>query len=307
MNANAVPWLGFGTGDLVDALGESEAENVLNAAFEAGFRYFDTARLYGSGDTEKVIGRCFQKRRGKVVITTKAGILPWKDLRARRFLNKGRAALGFKQKPVENVFNAFALDQLKSSLNRSLKYLKTDYIDILLLHECSLETVLRDEIIDWAETLKKEGKIRSFGTAARRLETLDIIDAKPSGIDIVQFETNPLHTSSNVANEPQFQYVTHSALALTLPIVKEFVTQHTDQVHALSTKIGWDIRDLSHVAAHFLLFAHHQNHRSPVLFSTKQPHRINDLVRRIESLSEYDLNGLTAIRSALAAHTATNV
>ena len=69
------PTVGFGCGSLTGS-GPSNPIRVLETAFDAGVRHFDTARYYGYGEGEGILGRFLKGRRSEVTITTKFGIEP---------------------------------------------------------------------------------------------------------------------------------------------------------------------------------------------------------------------------------------
>src|ERR1051325_1954253 len=69
------PVIGFGCSALTGT-SRGTANRILEAAFEAGVRHFDTARYYGYGEGEGILGRFLKSRRSEVTITTKFGIEP---------------------------------------------------------------------------------------------------------------------------------------------------------------------------------------------------------------------------------------
>ena len=135
--------IGLGTG-------KSEAESIelVRAALDLGVTYFDTAALYG---TEPILGRAFRPgERSKVVISTKAHIHSGD--------RRGTGVL-----PAANVV---------ASLERSLRNLNTDYIDVFMLHGVAPAALdpTRSEIVATLLTEKAKGKLRHLGiteTAAR--------------------------------------------------------------------------------------------------------------------------------------------
>src|ERR1035438_8960391 len=68
--------LGMGTGRLMGATTLRESLGLLEAAFDAGIRHFDTAPSYGSGQSEGCLGEFLSRHRNTVTITTKYGIAP---------------------------------------------------------------------------------------------------------------------------------------------------------------------------------------------------------------------------------------
>jgi len=124
-------------------------------ALDRGITFFDTANVYGNGHSEELIGEAFAHCRDRVVIATKAGMLP------------SFSAMDFT--PIA----------LRASLEGSLRRLKTDYVDVFQLHNPVLDTILPpSEVADLLLRLRDEGKIRAFGVSTKSPdEALEFIGA----------------------------------------------------------------------------------------------------------------------------------
>jgi D-threo-aldose 1-dehydrogenase len=113
--------LGFGGGPLGRAASDEAARAILDAAWQAGIRYFDTAPLYGTGESERRIGAALRARpRSDFVLSSKVGRL----LRPTGSSGPGR----------EIVFD-YSRDGALSSFDASLARLGLERIDILLIHD----------------------------------------------------------------------------------------------------------------------------------------------------------------------------
>jgi aryl-alcohol dehydrogenase-like predicted oxidoreductase len=122
-----------------------EAEKLVGKALNLGITSFDTAENYGSGLSEEYLGTILKKNhRSKVVICTKFGLGTRED--GQMYAVEGRG----RRKYVEEA------------LDRSLKRLKTDYVDIYNYHRIDPETPF-EETLDALEGLVRAGKIRSLG------------------------------------------------------------------------------------------------------------------------------------------------
>jgi len=121
--------------------------NALQTAFESGINFYDTADLYGNGHSEELLGEVFANRRDQIVIATKGGMLPHSTF---------------------HMPQDFSSRHIGHAITASLKRLKTDYIDLYLLHSPKIEDIQgNDELLRTLETSKKEGKIISYGISAR--------------------------------------------------------------------------------------------------------------------------------------------
>ena len=94
--AEGGPRIGLGSGDLFLDGRSGDAVRLIQAAYDVGYRYFDTARLYGDGQAEHVLGAALAERRDSVVITSKAGIVPWSMQTSARIAAKAGRLLGLK-------------------------------------------------------------------------------------------------------------------------------------------------------------------------------------------------------------------
>src|SRR5262245_12759859 len=146
------PVLGFGCSALLGPKSRADGLALLEAAYDAGIRHFDVARSYGYGDAEGLLGEFLQGRRHEVTVTTKFGLQPMKSVaRLRTLVGVGRRlmrlspmlrrALGARARSLVKS-GAFGVDEARSSLETSLRELKTERIDIYLLHQCSPEDCL---------------------------------------------------------------------------------------------------------------------------------------------------------------------
>ncbi|WP_207430204.1 aldo/keto reductase [Sabulibacter ruber] len=120
---------------------------LLHQALEQGINFFDTADLYDKGQNEELVGKAFQGKRDQVIIATKVG-------------NQWRPdGSGWDWNPTK----AYILEAVEKSLRR----LQTDYIDLYQLHGGTIEDPI-DETIEAFELLKQQGKIRHYGISSIR-------------------------------------------------------------------------------------------------------------------------------------------
>ena len=121
-----------------------ESLRTLHEALDSGVNFFDTSDHYSQGESEKLIGEAFSRKRDKIIIGTKAGTLYTKSgsflLRIRPLL---RPASKFLE-PMKIQFHLmrakqkrfdFSSEYLIKAVERSLLRLKTDYIDLFQLHK----------------------------------------------------------------------------------------------------------------------------------------------------------------------------
>lgn len=118
-----------------------EVAELINTALEEGINFFDHADIYGGGKSEEVFAEAIDMKpsiREKIIIQTKCGI------------RKG--------------YYDFSKEHILKSVDGSLKRLKTDYIDVLLLHRP--DTLMEpEEVAEAFSILHSSGKVRNFGVS----------------------------------------------------------------------------------------------------------------------------------------------
>ena len=282
--------IGLGTGDVYGRTTTQASLNVIGAALDEGIRYFDTARLYGDGTAEEVLGAALFGVRHEVIIASKAGIVPWSMRLGRRVFTKAgsvahKVSGGVLPAPPlpDALYNAFDGRTLIRSVEASLNALKTDYLDILLLHECSLEALQRDDVQRTLETLKAAGKVRATGIAATQVETLRIMQTSLAPqLDVVQAPANILARQEvDYGVRSPSVLITHSTLRPVLDAVTDRLQSDADFRHEFKRITGADPNDTGALVNLLLAHAQHANPDGVVLFSTLKPQRINGLKTRV--------------------------
>ena len=155
--------LGFGGANIgFTDISDKIVDRMFGAALELGVNLIDTAAMYG--DSEEKIGRALRDRRQRYLLCTKCGrcLPPKRSLNGffMRLQRKLRRSMGLKEKYESLDWHPRAIEW---SLHRSLRRLKTDYIDLLLLHSCSEETLQKEEVLDVLRRARKSGKVRFIG------------------------------------------------------------------------------------------------------------------------------------------------
>ncbi|MFD0751769.1 aldo/keto reductase [Mucilaginibacter calamicampi] len=201
--------LGFGCAPIMGSVDASTGKRALYCALDAGVNHLDLARSYGYGEAEKFAGKLIKGMRHDLVLASKFGIVAnWKANLIAPVKPLVRYALGKvkKSNPVPSkptgqetgvtIANRFlervpiTADEMRKSLDKTLKALGTDYLDCLFIHE-PLEILLNvNELIAEADLLKQQGKIRALGLACMRTQ-MPLHTGYLNKFDLLQFDNSP--------------------------------------------------------------------------------------------------------------------
>jgi aryl-alcohol dehydrogenase-like predicted oxidoreductase len=169
--------LGFGCGGVMGRVGKSQSLRAIAAALDGGITHFDVAPLYGYGEAEALVGEALAgQRRDLIVIASKFGLAPSRGAGALRALKPiaqklvatvpgARTVLRSLVGGAAQAPDRFSVASAQTSLDQSLAALRTDYLDILFLHDCAADD-LTDALKDFLDRQVAAGKIRSYGVAS---------------------------------------------------------------------------------------------------------------------------------------------
>lgn len=127
----------------INSLEKSAAERFVQTALENGANFFDHADIYGGGECESIFAEAIHMNdsvRESIILQSKCGI-----------------------RPDKGMFD-FSKEHILNSVDGSLRRLKTDYLDVLLLHRPDT-LVEPDEVAEAFDILESSGKVRHFGVS----------------------------------------------------------------------------------------------------------------------------------------------
>lgn len=178
----SVAVLGFGGAEIgYENTDQKTVDELLNAALDAGLNVVDTAECYIN--SEEQIARAIGHRRKEYHLFTKVG----------HWVPDGQ--------PKDY---AWTKDGVLASIERSLKRLNTDVVELVQLHSCNIDILKRGECIEGLEAAKKAGKTKFIGYSG------DSVAARHA-VETGRFDT--LQTSVNICDQ--------QSIELTLPLAKE--------------------------------------------------------------------------------------
>lgn len=158
--------IGFGCWEIGGGYGSIEENDFIravNRALDSGVTCFDTAEAYGFGASEKSLAKALGARRKQAVIATKFGV-------------------GYKDAPN---FRDSTRKRVMASIERSLKNLDTDYVDVYLIHWPDRNTPF-DETMRALEDLVQQGKVRAVGLSNFKLEEIQAC-MRTRRVDVAQY------------------------------------------------------------------------------------------------------------------------
>jgi aryl-alcohol dehydrogenase-like predicted oxidoreductase len=135
--------IGSAWGDVED----SESLSALHRAVDLGVNFFDTADVYGDGRSERLLARLKRERKEEIIIATKAG-----------------------RRLDPHVIEGYTAENLTAFVERSLKNLETETLDLLQLHCPPREAYYMPELFGALDRLVEQGKIRYYGVSVEKVE-----------------------------------------------------------------------------------------------------------------------------------------
>ena len=183
--------IGWCWGDVSD----KDARNVLKEALDKGVNFFDTSDTYGDGRSEKFLSEIIKSNSGKIYVTTKLG----------RRIRGTNYPKGYKHNPMEEF------------IDRSLRNLRIECIDLVQLHCPPLEIIKKKETFEAMDKFIKKGKISHYGVSVHTIE--DAMEAiKFPNVKSIQlvfniFRQKPAEKFFKLAKEKKIAIIARGPLA----------------------------------------------------------------------------------------------
>jgi len=164
-------------------VGEDDAYAALNRAIDLGVNFLDTADVYGDGRSEKLIGRLLKDRPGdEIFVATKAG-----------------------RRLVPHTAEGYNAENLSAFVERSLRNLGVEALDLLQLHCPPTEAYRQDETFEALDELQRAGRIKNHGVSVEKVEearmALDYPGVKTVQIIFNVFRQKPAEEFFSLAEE----------------------------------------------------------------------------------------------------------
>lgn len=151
---------------------DAESIRAIHCALDLGINFFDTADVYGTGHSEKVLGQALSGRRDQAVIATKFGFT-------------------YDEAKKEVQGTNVSPEYIRWACEQSLRRLDTDYIDLYQLH-CGAKPGEVEAVLDTLDELRDAGKICAYAWSTDNPVEAALFVRRP-GCVAVQHELNVLH------------------------------------------------------------------------------------------------------------------
>jgi D-threo-aldose 1-dehydrogenase len=278
--------LGYGCAALMARTGRRESVSLLEAAFEAGVTHFDVARSYGYGEAESALGEFAAGRRDRVTIATKLGIAPPPRSRrldlargaARRLVAVAPPLRRLVRRQAERLVarGDFEVGAARASLETSLRELRTEYVDLLLLHDCAPQEVT-DELLGFLRGRVAAGQVRAYGIATDLPAAREILAAHPDEALVPQVPLDLLDPGSGAGGRPLAAgFVAHSVLSSGLDPLHAWLHSPRVDLEEWSSRLETDLADRAALGRLMLRAAIAANPEAAFLFSSRDEGRLRE-------------------------------
>ncbi len=269
----------MGTGRLMGPTSLRESLSLLETAFDAGIRHFDTAPSYGLGQSERCLGEFLRRHRDEVTVTTKYGIPPprnqaliaWARAVVRPMLKvvpgiKGRLAKAQRAISANPAGRKYSVDDARQTLDNSLRVLKVDRIDLWLLHEPCSDDLQNPDLLRFMEDAVAAGKIGAFGVGSELAKIPAIFSQRPEYCPVIQCEWDPLLRRERFAGHFT---IFHTVFRKWRARLAEEFNQDRELCESWSNRTGVDLDVPGILDAVLLKAALTHNHGGIVLFFSR--------------------------------------
>ena len=144
---SAISFGAWAIGSAWGSVDDDESAAALRRAVELGVNFFDTADVYGDGHSERLLAQLKRERKEEIIIATKAG-----------------------RRLDPHVASGYNRENLTAFIERSLKNLETDCLDLVQSHCPPTEVYYMPETFGVMDDLVKQGKIRYYGVSVEKVE-----------------------------------------------------------------------------------------------------------------------------------------
>jgi D-threo-aldose 1-dehydrogenase len=294
--------LAFGCAGLFREPSPRRRSEILHGALDLGITHFDVAPMYGMGLAESELGAFAKGQRSGLTITTKFGIAPSRvggligrvQRPVREFMKAVPAARAQAQTAAATpdagrlgaiLYQSVGFDGAgaRKSLERSLRALRTDYVDLLLLHDPRPGDLRSDDVRAYLEHAKTAGLIRAWGLSGdqndvsgslRELSSVPVLQVRyPESPSLPPSRAGRIHFG-----------VLNYAVETVVPALRS----HTDRQLEWRDALGVDLTAPEAIASLAIQQALAEYPDSVVLFSSTSPAHVRAAAQAASQAADPD-------------------
>ena len=295
--------LGLGCADLFRLPSRAQRWRLLGSAYEAGIRHFDVAPMYGLGAAEREVGAFAKLQGNSVVVATKFGIVPTPAARllggvqapARRLMERHPALRRRLQSSAPGpspgsmgglLYSAEGYDAAaaRRGLQRSLRELRVEAVDLFLLHDPTPGSVRSDDVCSYLVEAQSAGHIVAWGVAGELEPTVSVVEALPVSPSVVQIRDDIFRGAlERLPSGVRAARITFGVLGSALGRIVAHVAGDARVRQRWHEQVGRDCGDPEVVAGLLLRLAARANPSGVVLFSSIRPRRVRQAAAALDS------------------------
>ena len=295
--------LGLGCADLFRLPSRAQRRRLLGSAYEAGICHFDVAPMYGFGAAEREVGAFAKLQRSRVVVATKFGIIPTRAARltssvqgpARRLMERRPALRRRLQSSAPGpgsgsvgglLYSAEGYDAAtaRRGLQRSLRQLRVEAVDLFLLHDPAPGSVRSDDVCSYLMEAQSAGHIVAWGVAGEVEPTVSVVKALPVSPSVIQIRDDIFRGAlERLPSGMRSARITFGALGAALGRIVGHVGGDLRTRRRWHDAVGRDCGDPEVVAGLLLRLAARANPSGVVLFSSIRPERVRQAAAALDS------------------------
>lgn len=285
--------LGFGTGSLMGRRGSRESGALLGVALENGIRHFDTARMYGRGEAEALLGRVVGSR-DDVSIATKVGKGPAtrSAVKARGYAAARpvvKALDSVRRRPVQGEGppppgrpGNFDPEYLRASIETSRRLLRRPTLDCVLLHEVTVADVT-GRLEEMLQDMVASGRVRRFGIATDPDRLGALAHSGRLIGSVIQQPGGPFHDVVPIAADHiPIRYSLFGSGGIFLTQFQEWLGGREDDAAIVADAAG-GLRGRAGVARALMSYARVGEPQATFVISSSSPARISAATRDFEA------------------------
>lgn len=283
--------VGLGLATLMREPSPRKRRALLDGSFDAGVRHYDVAPSYGLGRAESTLSPFLAAHAGQVTVATKLGLAPSKLSPLLRVVERPARWMfqripSLRRRAVQTVGSSHTAITLTAhdaerSLTHSLRALRVEHLDILLLHDVSYDSLQASGLDSWLHQVVERGLVGQVGLATSHLEAKRIAGSKPKWLDVVQLRRHDLDADHDSWSDHLFK-IEHGVLSMVYARVRERIANAPSARQALSDALGDDVLSPNALASLMLAYAVRGNPTGISLVGVSSPHHLPAIERALK-------------------------